>query len=63
MAFGKDHELHTRRFGRNLGLGLTLLAFVAVMFGLTVAKVTRDGPQERFDHVARPGLIPEEPAK
>ncbi|MCL4170750.1 UNVERIFIED_CONTAM: hypothetical protein GTU68_045741 [Idotea baltica] len=33
------------------------------MFGLTVAKVTRDGPQERFDHVARPGIIPEETAK
>lgn len=59
MAFARDHELHTRRFGRNLGVGLTLLAFVAVMFGLTVAKVTRDGPAERFDHVARPALIPE----
>ncbi|MGB5066063.1 MAG: hypothetical protein WBO29_01625, partial [Albidovulum sp.] len=40
MAIHKEHELHTRRFGRNLGLGLVLAAFVALVFGLTVVKVT-----------------------
>ena len=34
------HELHKRRFGRNIGVGLLLLALVAIMFGLTVVKVT-----------------------
>ena len=63
MSFGKDHELHERRFGRNLGVGLTLIAFAAVMFGLTVAKVTRDGSAERFDHVARPAIVPVETAQ
>ncbi|WP_203228075.1 hypothetical protein [Roseovarius dicentrarchi] len=42
MSFPKQHEIHTRRFSRNLGLGLVLAAFVALIFGLTVAKVSQD---------------------
>ena len=40
--FRKSHEMHDRRFSRNLGLGLVLAAFVALVFGLTVAKVSQD---------------------
>ena len=40
MNFPKEHELHQRRKGRNLGLGLVLVAFVAIVFGLTVVKVS-----------------------
>jgi len=40
MSLNKTHELHKRRFGRNLGVGLTLAAFIVIVFGLTVAKVT-----------------------
>ncbi len=40
MPFGRDHELHRRRFGRNLGLGLVLGAFVLLVFGLTIVKVS-----------------------
>lgn len=35
----KEHELHKRRRGRNLGLGLVLAAFIALIFGLTLVKV------------------------
>lgn len=42
--FHKPHELHQRRFGRNLGLGLSLAAFVALVFALTVVKVTGGDP-------------------
>ncbi|MEQ9240364.1 hypothetical protein [Roseovarius indicus] len=42
MALSKLHDLHKRRFSRNLGLGLVLAAFVALVFGLTVAKVSTD---------------------
>ena len=42
MALSKQHELHKRRFSRNLGLGLVLAAFVALVFGLTVVKVSND---------------------
>ncbi len=50
------HDLHQRRFSRNLGVGLTLVFLVAVVFGLTVVKVTRGDPMERFDHVVRPSM-------
>jgi hypothetical protein len=42
MSFREGHELHKRRFGRNLGLGLVLAAFVALVFGLTIAKVSNE---------------------
>ena len=38
MAIVKEHELHKRRFSRNMGVGLALLAFVALVYGVTVAK-------------------------
>ncbi len=41
MSFHVTHELHHRRFGRNLGLGLVLGTFVAIVFGLTIVKVSR----------------------
>ena len=43
MSFREEHELHKRRFGRNLGLGLVLAGAVALIFGLTVVKVGVDG--------------------
>lgn len=54
-----EHELHERRLGRNVGVGLILAGFVAIVFGLTVVKVLNLGDitqMERFDHVARPQL-------
>lgn len=50
------HEIHTRRFSRNLGLGLTLAGFVLLVFALTVVKVRRGDSLEGFDHVVRPSL-------
>lgn len=41
MALSKQHEIHTRRSGRNLGVGLVLVGLIAIVFGLTVVKVTR----------------------
>ncbi|MBY6089056.1 hypothetical protein KUW11_01625 [Maritimibacter alkaliphilus] len=38
--FREEHELHKRRWGRNLGLGIVLAIFVALVFGLTVVKVS-----------------------
>lgn len=58
MSFRPDHELHQRRFSRNVGLGLTLVAFVALVFALTVVKVTNGEPMQAFDHVARPEMTP-----
>lgn len=60
MTFRPQHELHKRRFSRNLGLAVTLLAFVALVFALTVVKVTRGEPLQGFDHVIRPEAVPQE---
>jgi hypothetical protein len=59
MAFRPEHELHRRRFGRNLGVGLTLAAFVALVFALTVVKVKRGDPMQGYDHVVQPEAVPE----
>lgn len=45
MAIHREHELHQRRFGRNAGLGIVLLAFVVIVFGLTIVKVSRQDAQ------------------
>lgn len=62
MVIRVEHELHTRRRGRNVGVGLLLVGFIAIVFGLTVVKVLQlDNITqfETFDHVARPQLLPE----
>ena len=56
MAIKAEHEMHKRRWSRNLGVGLTLAGFVAVVFGLSVAKISSIGPIQGFDHVVRPEL-------
>jgi len=42
MSLVKQHELHKRRKGRNIGVGIVLAGFIAIIFGLTVVKVTSD---------------------
>ena len=54
------HEIHQRRFSRNLGVALTLVGFIAVVFGLTVVKVTRGDSLQGFDHQVRPEMLPVE---
>ena len=39
MPITQEHELHQRRFSRNLGLGVVLAGLVALVFALTVVKV------------------------
>ena len=60
MTIKVEHEIHHRRFGRNLGVGLLLVAFAALVFGLTIAKVSGGGSIEAFDHTYRPSIVPSE---
>lgn len=65
MTIQVEHELHERRKGRNYGVGLILGGVIAIIFGLTVVKVLQLGDVaqfEKFDHVARPQIVPEEGA-
>ena len=48
-----EHELHQRRRSRNLGLLAVLLAFVVLVFGLSVVKITQGDMMQGFDHRPR----------
>nr|WP_111298972.1 hypothetical protein [Paracoccus saliphilus] len=58
MALRPEHEIHTRRRSRNVGLGIVLLSFVALVFALTVVKVQQGDMMEAFDHQPRVSLTP-----
>ena len=53
----RDHELHTRRKGRNLMLGGILVSFVALVFVITIVKLSQGQMIEGFDHAVRPSLL------
>jgi hypothetical protein len=63
MTFRPEHELHKRRFSRNLGVGLTLAAFVALVFALTVVKVKRGDPMQGYDHTVKTLSVPQTEAQ
>ena len=55
-----EHEIHRRRRSRNVGLAVVLVAFVALVFGLTVVKVQEGDMMEAFDHQPRVSITPPE---
>ena len=40
MSMKRDHDLHDRRRGRNMAVLLALLTFAALMFSVTIVKLT-----------------------
>ncbi len=50
MGLAQEHEIHKRRLGRNMGVGIALGAFVILVFALTMAKLKDGGQIEGFDH-------------
>jgi ferric-dicitrate binding protein FerR (iron transport regulator) len=58
MALTREHDLHRRRWGRNLGLALTLGAFIVLVFWLTIAKVQNGGRMQGWDHTYQPEADP-----
>ncbi|MCC5992826.1 MAG: hypothetical protein JJT99_09905 [Rhodobacteraceae bacterium] len=61
MAIAREHELHKRRSGRNIGLAVVLVGFIALVFGLTIAKVQSGATLQAYDHSYRPALDPDHP--
>ena len=59
MAITREHDLHRRRSGRNIGLAVVLVAFIALVFGLTIAKVSGGAPLQGYDHSYRPAIDPD----
>ena len=61
MTFKPEHEIYKRRSSRNLGVGLALVAFVALSFLLTVEKVTHGHSMDAIQgkpYVAQPDPAP-----
>lgn len=56
-----EHELHKRRRSRNIGLLVVLLGFVALVFGLSVVKITQGDMMQGYDHRPRPSMLPADP--
>lgn len=52
------HEIYERRRSRNRGLGITLIAFVLLVFGVTLAKLHDGQTMQAFDHTFRPAMLP-----
>lgn len=50
MGLQAEHELHRRRSGRNIGLGIVLALFVALVFTLSVVKIRQGDTMQAFDH-------------
>lgn len=63
MAITRDSDMHRARFSRNMGLGFVLVAFAALVFGLTVVKAQTGSSLEAFDHQPRVTLLPAEAPK
>ncbi len=40
MSIRAEHEIHSRRKGRNVGIGLMLAGFVVLVMMLTFVKIT-----------------------
>jgi len=48
MAIHPEHELHTRRKGRNMAIGLILGGLVAMIFAVSIVKLSK--PQTEDIH-------------
>lgn len=59
MAIRVEHEMHHRRRSRNVGLGLVLAAFVALVFALTVVKVKQGDMMHANDGKKNSGVFVE----
>ncbi len=55
----KNQEIHVHKSktASNIGLGLILIAFVILIFSVTIVKLSRGNTIQGFDHVLRPELI------
>ncbi len=58
MAIRAEHEIHRRRFSRNLGVALALAGFAVLVFALSVVKINSVGQVEGFDHQPRATALP-----
>ena len=54
---GSRHEVYKAKNSSNIGLGLILVAFVVLVFSVTVVKLSTGQSLQGFDHVLRPEMV------
>lgn len=58
MALSRLHPQHKKRLRSNIIIGGLLLGFVALVFGITVVKMSNGAMLEAFDHSYRISVTP-----
>ena len=53
----QETQAHKSKTASNIGLGLILIAFVILIFSVTIVKLSRGNTIQGFDHVLRPEMI------
>jgi len=53
MAIHPQHELHTRRKGRNMAMGLILGGLVAMIFAVSIVKLS----QQQSEDIHAPNYV------
>ena len=54
MAIHPEHELHSRRKGRNMAMGLILGGLVAMIFAVSIVKLS----QQQSEDIYAPNYVP-----
>ncbi|MBL1437617.1 MAG: cytochrome C oxidase assembly protein [Rhodobacteraceae bacterium] len=54
MAIQREHELHSRRRGRNVAMGLILGGLVAMIFAVSIVKLS----QSQSEDSTAPNYVP-----
>ncbi len=58
MAIKAEHPLHNRRKRSNMMLGAVLGGFVALVFAITIVKMSNGESLEAYDHTTRYSIEP-----
>ncbi len=53
----RQHEIYTRRGKNNIWLGVIMGCLVAVIFLVTIVKLTNGSKMQAFDHSLRPEMV------
>lgn len=52
-----DFEIRKRRSSTNITIGLILVIFVALIFSVTLVKLSNGDKMQAYDHVLRPEML------
>ena len=53
----QETQVYKSKTASNVGLGLILIAFVILIFSVTIVKLSNGNTIQSFDHVLRPEMI------